>query len=414
MMPIQKKLEILADAAKYDASCASSGVASKRTKGLGSTEKVGICHSYTPDGRCVSLLKILLTNICVFDCAYCINRVSSSTPRARFTPDEVVKLTIEFYKRNYIEGLFLSSGVQRDPDATMAEMIQVAKTLRVTHQFAGYIHLKAVAGASPESMRQAGRWADRLSANIELPTQRDMDQLAPAKHHTVIESAMDTIKSEITLTDLEKADGNKDARFAPGGQSTQLIVGATPSSDSSIIATASRLYDSFKLRRVYYSAFSPIPDSDPKLPSVAPPLIREHRLYQADWLMRYYGFQHEELTTPAQPNLPLDIDPKLSWALRHPGFFPIDVNRAPKKDLLRVPGLGVRNVLRILKVRDHHALTWNDLRRMHVPLDKSKYFLLTADSMKKKEAAGIVIHKDPLEAVLVQRSLFESDAVTLL
>jgi putative DNA modification/repair radical SAM protein len=378
-METRAKLKILADAAKYDASCASSGSYRKRTeKGLGNTEGMGICHSYTPDGRCVSLLKILLTNYCIYDCTYCVNRISSDTPRARFTPEEVVFLTLEFYRRNYIEGLFLSSGVIQDVDYTMDQLIQVARALREDHEYGGYIHLKAVPGASEEALNLAGRYADRLSANIELPREKDLIQLAPAKSHTEIEQSMQQILYRLRESkDKTRRDGTK-PHFAPAGQTTQMIVGATPATDADMLAKASSLYDKHKLRRVYYSAFSPIPHSDPNLPPASPPLIREHRLYQADWLMRFYGFDQKELTTPDEPNLSLKQDPKLGWALRHREFFPIDVNAGSKAALLRVPGLGVRNVERIIRIRRHHRIALEDLRRLHVPLTKAAPFLVTA------------------------------------
>lgn len=377
-MDLKEKLSILADAAKYDASCASSGVRRKAQEGgIGNVQGAGICHSYTPDGRCVSLLKILLTNFCVFDCSYCINRVSSSVKRARFTVDEVVKLTMDFYKRNYIEGLFLSSGVLSSADETMEEMILVAKKLRTEEKFGGYIHLKAVAGCTPSLLAKAGLYADRLSANIELPLQKDLDELAPAKTHAEIEESMGAIREKI----LESTEEKKAPKFAPGGQSTQMIVGATPSSDRDIMLKASTLYDEQKLKRVYYSAFSPIPDSDPNLPLVNPPLIREHRLYQTDWLLRFYGFNVQEILPTEIPNLELDKDPKLSWALRHRELFPVDVNSASREMLLRVPGLGVRNVERIIAGRRHRKIRYADLVKMHVHLQKAKFFLVTEDDM---------------------------------
>lgn len=373
-MNIREKLGILADAAKYDASCASSG--SKRARaagGLGNSDGVGICHSYTPDGRCVSLLKILLTNYCVYDCAYCVNRISSDTPRARFTPEEVVFLTMEFYRRNYIEGLFLSSGVIQDTDYTMEQLIRVAKSLREDHLFHGYIHLKAVPGASPDALALAGKYADRLSANIELPLEADLVQLAPAKSHLETQTSM----AQIQYQSLDAKD--KRQRFAPAGQTTQMIVGATESPDAAMLAKSSQLYSEFGLRRVYYSAFSPIPHSDPGLPVRTPPLVREHRLYQADWLMRFYGFDAKELTTAEEPNLSLKHDPKMGWALRHREMFPLDVNKASKGELLRVPGLGVRNVKRILQIRRYHQITLDDLARLKVPLARTRPFVITAD-----------------------------------
>ena len=388
-----KKLAILADAAKYDASCASSG-ANKRnsikTGGIGSTEGMGICHSYTPDGRCVSLLKILLTNFCVFDCAYCVNRVSSNVPRARFTTDEVVRLTLDFYKRNYIEGLFLSSGIIRNGDYTMEQLVEVARSLREDHRFAGYIHLKTIPDASSELLAAAGRYADRLSINVELPTEAGLQQLAPEKSQAGIRSAMGQLRWRIEeAKDARKAaKAGIDAparkarppRFAPAGQSTQMIVGADGANDRDVLLASDRLYGDYRMRRVYYSAFSPIPDASKLLPPVAPPLQREHRLYQADWLLRFYGFGVEEIAPPSSSGmLDLDIDPKLAWALRHPHAFPVDLNSAPKEALLRVPGLGVRNVKRVLMARRHTRLRLADIARLRAPMSKLLPFIATSD-----------------------------------
>jgi putative DNA modification/repair radical SAM protein len=381
-MDLRQKLAVLADAAKYDASCASSG-SKRRNDGskLGDTNRIGICHSYTPDGRCVSLLKILLTNYCIYDCQFCVNRVSSDTPRARFSPAEVVHLTIEFYKRNYIEGLFLSSGIIRSVDYTMEQLIEVARSLRQDHGYNGYIHLKAVPGASEELLARAGQWADRLSANIELPTQEDLDAFAPEKKRRTIEQSMQKMAWRILQAkeDRRNARAARPPQYAPAGQSTQMIVGATPSTDAQILQTASSLYGRHQLRRVYYSAYSPIPHGDDRLPPAAPPLVREHRLYQSDWLMRFYGFDAGELTTSAEPNLPLDMDPKLAWALRHRERFPVDLNKAPREMLLRVPGLGVRNVNRILVMRRHAAVRLDDLAKLHVPMKKVRPFVTVAD-----------------------------------
>jgi putative DNA modification/repair radical SAM protein len=377
---LERKLTVLADAAKYDASCASSG--SRRARmagGLGNTDGIGICHSYTPDGRCVSLLKLLLTNYCIYDCSYCVNRISSDTQRARFTPEEVVYLTIEFYKRNYIEGLFLSSGIIQSPDYTMEQLIQVARLLRTEERFGGYIHLKAVPGASQELMLEAGRWADRLSANVELAADSDLAQLAPAKSHREIEASMGQIAHGILEAKDRTMRNGQAPHFAPAGQSTQFIVGATNTPDSEMLFKAAALYKTYKLRRAYYSAFSPIPHADPALPLKKIPLVREHRLYQADWLMRFYGFSASELTTEGDRNLALDKDPKLSWALRHREFFPVDVNKAGKAALLRVPGFGVRNVSRILKIRRYRALTLVDLAKLKVSVKKARYFVVAAD-----------------------------------
>jgi putative DNA modification/repair radical SAM protein len=373
---IRHRLAILAGAAKYDASCASSGShRSQRGSGLGNSEGMGICHSYTPDGRCVSLLKILLTNYCVYDCQYCVNRISSDVERARFEPEEVVSLTLEFYRRNYIEGLFLSSGVLKNPDYTMERLVRVAKLLREEHQFGGYVHLKAVPGASADLLREAGRYADRLSANVELVTAADLARLAPEKKRSDVDGAMQTIAEAIEVA------SDSSQVFAPAGQSTQIIVGATPTSDRAILQTASALYGMHRLRRVYYSAFSPIPHADPRLPVRSPPLVREHRLYQADWLIRYYAFEASELTA-ATENLDLELDPKLAWALAHREWFPIDVNRASREQLLRVPGLGVRNVERILRMRRHRRLRLADLRTLRLPMRRMEPFIVTADSIR--------------------------------
>ncbi len=376
---LQAKLEILADAAKYDASCASSGAPkrdSRGGKGIGSTTGAGICHSYTPDGRCVSLLKILLTNSCVFDCAYCINRRSSNVPRARFTVDEVVRLTIAFYKRNYIEGLFLSSGIIRDADYTMEQIVDVARRLREEHDFRGYIHLKAIPEASQDLIAQAGRFADRLSINIELPTEEGLRRYAPEKRGATIRSTMAGLKLKIDEMKAEK----KAPRFSPSGQSTQMIVGADAADDATILTTSASLYTSYGLRRIYYSAFSPIPDSSRTLPVAPPPLMREHRLYQADWLMRYYGFEAGEILAGEQSGmLDLAVDPKLAWAFRHRALFPLDVNRASREMLLRVPGLGVRTVDRLVETRRHRTLRLDDIARLKGAIRRARPFIVTAD-----------------------------------
>lgn len=393
-MEIGTKLAILADAAKYDASCASSGTTTRhsRSGGVGSTTGSGICHSCTPDGRCVSLLKILLTNFCVYDCLYCINRISSDVQRARFTPEEVVQLTLDFYRRNYIEGLFLSSGIIRNPDYTMEQVVAVARILRTVHRFRGYIHLKTIPEAAPALIEEAGRWADRISINIELPTQVALEELAPQKNFQRTEAAMSGIRDQITQSKAERRESKKAPVFAPAGQSTQMIVGATETSDATILQQASSLYSKQKLRRVYYSAFSPIPDASSKLPLIAPPLVREHRLYQADWLVRFYEFKADELTTNVAPNLDLAIDPKLSWALRNRHVFPIDLNKAPRESLLRVPGLGTKSVDRIVKVRRWHKLRLDDLPRLHVSVKKILPFVITADY----NSAALRIDRDDL------------------
>ncbi len=374
---LAKKLRVLADAAKYDASCASSGSKGRKAKAagaVGSTTGAGICHSYTPDGRCVSLLKILLTNYCLFDCAYCINRRSSNVARARFTVEEVVTLTLGFYKRNYIEGLFLSSGIIKTPDHTMEEMVRVAKSLRRDHGFAGYIHLKTIPEASPWLIEQAGLWADRLSINIELPTAAGLKTLAPEKDGGTIAAAMGQMSERIVEAKEEQR------KFAPAGQSTQMIVGADAATDEAVLTTSSTLYGRYGLRRVYYSAFSPIPEASSVLPIKAPPLRRENRLYQADWLLRYYGFSVEEIAAGgADGMLDLDIDPKLAWALKHRARFPVDVNSGERELLLRVPGLGARAVDRIILARRHTRLGLDDIRRLSPGLKRARPFLITRD-----------------------------------
>ncbi|WP_417739467.1 putative DNA modification/repair radical SAM protein [Rosistilla oblonga] len=379
-MDVRDKLTVLADAAKYDASCASSGSKTTRPGStIGSTEGMGICHSYTPDGRCVSLLKILLTNYCIYDCQYCVNRISSDTPRARFTVDEVVSLTMEFYKRNYIEGLFLSSGIIQTSDYTMEQLIAVAKKLRTEQRYGGYIHLKAIPNASQSLIEEAGLWADRLSVNIELPTEGDLYKLAPEKKKPQIEGAMAGIRNKIDETKQEQKAGFKPPRFTPAGQSTQMIVGATDTPDVEVLKTASQLYSLQNLRRVYYSAYSPIPHADARLPGQSPPLVREHRLYQADWLIRFYGFDASEIVAEADQNLSLDIDPKLAWALANRHYFPVDVNKASREELLRVPGIGARNVKRILNIRRFQSLASGDMKKLRVAWNRAKFFVLTAD-----------------------------------
>jgi len=385
-MKLTDKLEILADAAKYDASCASSG-APKRSSigkdGIGATSGMGICHSYTPDGRCVSLLKILLTNFCIYDCQYCVNRRSSDVPRARFAVNEVVRLTTDFYLRNYIDGLFLSSGIIRSADYTMEQLVEVARQLRETHHFRGYIHLKTIPDADPALLEAAGRYADRLSVNIELPTEASIAHLAPEKSIHTIKLAMGAIRTKLD----QKAEEPKAPKFAPAGQSTQLIVGADASDDKTILDTAETLYGSYKLKRVYYSAFSPIPQSPKSVPLQPPPMMREHRLYQADFLMRGYGFQASELM-PAAGNLALDIDPKLAWALAHREHFPLDLNRAEANMIARVPGIGLRNAKRLVELRRLRAIRYVDLTRLRCSMKKIAPFIVTVDYRPRQDGAS--------------------------
>ena len=421
-MDIHRKLALLADAAKYDASCSSSGTTKRHSiggKGLGSTEGAGICHSYAPDGRCISLLKILLTNYCVYDCLYCINRVTSNVARARFAVDEVVALTLDFYRRNCIEGLFLSSGIIRTPDYTMEQVVEVARVLREEHDFRGYIHLKTIPEASAELLARAGRYADRLSINIELPTSEGLVALAPEKDGQAIRRSMARLRTHIddakeaakpvpaSSQAAVKPRRAKAPPFAPAGQSTQMIVGADAADDRSILATSATLYGSYRLKRVYYSAFSPIPDAAHALPSKAPPLLREHRLYQADWLMRFYGFAHDEIVGAPSGLLALDIDPKLAWALAHRERFPVDVNRAPREMLLRVPGLGTGSVKRLLQARRGRTLRFDDLTRLNVPLKNVLPFVSVPG-----HTAGARLDAEGLAASLrpapVQRGLFDT------
>lgn len=376
-MKLTDKLEILADAAKYDASCASSGAPKRSSEGkdgFGATSGMGICHSYTPDGRCVSLLKILLTNLCVYDCQYCVNRRTSNVPRARFSVAEVVKLTTDFYLRNYIDGLFLSSGIIQSADYTMEQLVAIARELREVHQFRGYIHLKTIPDADPALIAEAGRHADRLSVNIELPTEAAVERLAPEKSVHTIKLAMGSIRRKLD----EKAEEPRSPKFAPAGQSTQMIVGADASDDQTILSTAETLYGSYKLKRVYYSAFSPIPQSPGSVPLAPPPMQREHRLYQADFLLRSYGFQANELL-PEAGNLALDIDPKLAWALSHREHFPLDLNMADESMISRVPGIGLRNARRLVELRRLRRIRYADLVRLRCSMKKIAPFIVAAD-----------------------------------
>lgn len=372
-----EKLKILAGAAKYDVSCASSGV--KRAndgKGIGNTTAWGICHSFAEDGRCISLLKIMLTNNCIYDCAYCINRRSNDIPRTTFTVSELVELTIEFYRRNYIEGLFLSSGVFRNPDYTMERMIRVAKELRTVYRYNGYIHLKSIPGASAAMIREAGLYADRLSVNIEIPTEQNLKMLAPEKNYEQILQPMGLIHQGILQSKEERKKYKSARKYTPAGQSTQMIIGATPESDRQILSMAASLYKGQNLKRVYYSGFIPVNAYDKRLPVVEePPLVREHRLYQADWLFRFYEFGMDEIVNEKHPNLELEIDPKLSFALRNPALFPVDINRADYALILRVPGIGPKSAQLIVASRKYQRLTSDNLKKMGVVMKRAKYFI---------------------------------------
>ena len=374
---IKEKLAILADAAKYDVSCSSSGSNRKGVKGdLGNTSAFGICHSFTEDGRCISLLKILLTNHCIYDCVYCVSRRSNDIKRAAFTVEEIVDLTINFYRRNYIEGLFLSSGVFKDPNTTMERLVRVAKKLRLEERFNGYIHLKTIPGASDELIREAGLYADRLSINLEIPTKEGLKLLAPEKDHKQMLSNVEFVKNELAINTIEKQKYKHTPKFAPAGQTTQMIIGATNETDQKIIHVADYMYQKLSLKRVYYSGYVPVLQ-DSRLPSLQSqvPVVRENRLYQADWLMRYYGFAPNEIVDECQPFLDLEIDPKLAWALRNSHLFPIDINQAPREMLLRIPGVGVRSVQKILMARKFQTLSYYDLKKIGVTLSRAKYFI---------------------------------------
>ncbi len=373
-----EKLKILADAAKYDVSCASSGTSRAGTKNsIGSAAGWGICHSFTADGRCVSLFKILLSNHCIYDCAYCSNRRSNDVQRTAFTAEELAELTIEFYRRNYIEGLFLSSGVMRNPDYTMEQMLRVVKLLREVHRFNGYIHMKSIPGASQELVTQAGMYADRMSVNLEIPSEQNLKLLAPEKNYESVFAPMRYIQQGMLESAEDRKKFKKAPKFVPAGQSTQVIIGATPDSDKQILTLASALYKRPSFKRVYYSGYIPINKNDSRLPMLAkPPLVRENRLYQADWLMRFYEFKASEIVNDTHPDLDLDIDPKMGWALRNPSFFPIDVNTAPYEMILRVPGIGVKSAKLIIASRRYGRLNSVQLKKMGVVMKRAQYFIV--------------------------------------
>ena len=373
---LQQKLSILADAAKYDVSCSSSGTKRKNTqKGLGNAVS-GICHSYTEDGRCVSLLKILFTNHCIYDCAYCTSRRSNDTERAAFTVEEVVDLTMQFYRRNYIEGLFLSSGIFKSPDYTMERLVRVAKTLRLEHKFNGYIHLKTIPGASAELIHEAGLYADRLSMNMEIPTKSGLALLAPEKDHEVLKAPLKTVQEQIVVFKESKKQHKHAPRFAPAGQSTQLIVGAAQETDLQIIRLSNHFYKDYGLKRVFYSGYVPML-SDNRLPAIGTPvpMVREHRLYQSDWLLRFYGFDAEEILPDDHPFLDLDCDPKLAWAIRHREHFPVNIQIAPYKMIIRIPGIGTRTAKKIIKARKFTTLTLDHLKQLGCAVNRAKYFV---------------------------------------
>ncbi|MDF2948408.1 MAG: radical domain protein [Sedimentibacter sp.] len=399
-----KKLRILSDAAKYDVSCVSSGVERKNNTvgGIGNASAAGICHTWSQDGRCISLLKILLTNDCIYDCSYCLNRVTNPTERATFTPDEVAELTIQFYRRNYIEGLFLSSAVEKSPDHTMENIYRVLELLRYKYNFWGYVHVKVIPGASPMLVQKTGMLADRMSVNIELPTKESLKILAPQKKIENIIKPMSLINNEITRTIEDKKYFNNTPRFVPGGQSTQMIIGATPDSDKTILSLSQNLYEKFNMKRVFFSAYIPV-ISSPNLPAISsmPPLLREHRLYQADWLMRFYYFHSEELFTEIEPNLDLEFDPKMMYALRNIHKFPIEINKASYEELLRIPGLGVTSAQRIIRERKNAELSYDSLKKMKTVLKRAKYFI----TVKGKYYGNVNLEPEAIRKELTQQEI---------
>jgi putative DNA modification/repair radical SAM protein len=411
-----EKLKILAGAAKYDVSCASSGTKRSNTNGgIGNATAWGICHSFAEDGRCVSLLKIMLSNYCIYDCAYCYNRKSNDIPRTSFTPDEIANLTIEFYRRNYIEGLFLSSGVLINPDHTMERMVLVAKKLRTEHRYNGYIHLKAIPGASQQLIADAGRWADRLSVNIEIPTENNLKLLAPDKDFKSVLEPMKMISTGILESKEERKNHRNAPLFSPSGQSTQLIIGATNDTDQTILKLSSALYTRRDLKRVYYSGYIPVNTYDNRLPAlITPPLRREHRLYQADWLMRFYGFRSDEIVNTESPNLDLELDPKVTWALRNPHLFPVDINTADPLMLLRIPGIGTKSVQLILMARKHNRLNSSHLKKMGVVMKRAQFFITcnelrsqNVQDLKPEIVRQLLLDKKPVGSdAAVQLKLF--------
>ena len=379
---IQEKLMILADAAKYDVSCSSSGSKRKNAGGIGDASNSGICHTYTEDGRCVSLLKILLTNHCIYDCAFCVSRKSNDVKRAAFTVDEVVELTMNFYRRNYIEGLFLSSGIFKNADFTMERLMLIVKKLRVEQRYNGYIHLKTIPGASEELIKEAGLYVDRMSINLEMPTEAGLRLVAPEKNHDSVRKPLAFVQNQIHELKSESKLIKKKPLFVPAGQSTQMVIGATPENDFEIMSVAKEFYDNYKLKRVYYSGYIPINDDNKFLPQIGsqPPLIRENRLYQTDWLLRFYDFQLDEILNPQFTNLEMDIDPKLSWALRNPEFFPVDINKADYQSIIRIPGVGRKSAMKIIQSRKFGKLHEYQVRKMGISFNRAKYFMTCADT----------------------------------
>ncbi len=396
-MDTMTKLDILASAAKYDVSCSSSGVSRKNQGGIGNSKSYGICHAWSSDGRCISLLKILLSNDCIYDCSYCANRRSNDIPRASFLPRELADLTIQFYRRNYIEGLFLSAAVEKSPDHTMEKIIQVLTILRNEYGFNGYIHVKVIPGAEPALIHQAGLLTDRMSVNIEQPTEQSLRLLAPQKSLPVLYSSMQQVKDQIQIHKEDRRRLHHTPRFAPGGQSTQMIIGATPDSDLTILHATQALYETYGLKRVYYSAYVPV-NQDSNLPALAtaPPLLREHRLYQSDWLLRFYHFRAEEIVDPAHANLDTEVDPKMSWALRHPDFFPLEINRASHEELLRVPGIGPKSAWRIISQRRVAAVSVDQVKKLGVVFKRAQYFIT---------CKGVYPGDHPFDPAAIRRTL---------
>lgn len=412
-----KKLEILAESAKYDVSCASSGTSRQNHKqGIGSAHGWGICHSFTGDGRCVALLKIMLTNFCLFDCAYCINRHSNDIPRAAFSPKELTELTIEFYRRNYIEGLFLSSGIVKNPDHTMEKMLQVIKELRTVHHFNGYIHMKTIPGASRELVYQAGLYADRLSVNLEIPTETNLKWLAPDKDHQSIYLPMKHIQQHLLENKEERKKFRHAPKFAAAGQSTQIIVGATDESDKQILELTAKLYKRPSMKRVYYSGFVPVNSYDKRLPTVQDvPRIRENRLYQADWLLRFYQFEVTDIVNDDYQQLDLNMDPKLAWAIRNPQYFPVDINRASYEKILRVPGIGLKSAKLIVAARQHGRLNLEALKRIGVVLKRAQFFIICSGmrTFKMQDASSDYIRLSLQEKPRSQLELIQPQQLSM-
>lgn len=395
---LEEKLHILADAAKYDVSCSSSGGKRKNEGGIGDSSASGICHTYTEDGRCVSLLKVLLTNYCIYDCAFCVSRRSNDIQRTAFSVNEVVKLTMDFYRRNYIEGLFLSSGIFKSADFTMERLMRIVRKLRTEERFYGYIHLKTIPGASEELIKEAGLYVDRMSINLEIPTEEGLKMVAPEKDHQSVKEPLRIVSGYINQLAEEKKVMKYVPTFVPAGQSTQMVIGATPESDYDIMKIAQDFYKEYQLKRVYYSGYIPINDANPLLPQIgtAPPIIRENRLYQTDWLMRFYGFRLDEILNSQHQHLDLDIDPKLSWALRNPQYFPIDINVAEYQWILRIPGIGRQSALKIVKARKFGKLYEYQVKKMGIAFNRAKYFMKCVDTVSVFGDRPMAIIKDQI------------------